>query len=110
MMITELLERFFFRKSDTSRSKVKQRLKFILAHDRAALTPKMLDDLRREIMAVVSKYVELDDDGLEVTLESDQRMTALIANLPIRKVRNPEILEEAPIEEFVAEISIAEIE
>jgi cell division topological specificity factor len=108
MMITELLERLFFRKSDTSRSKVKQRLKFILAHDRAALTPQMLEDLRREIMAVVSKYVELDDEGLEVSLESDQRMTALIANLPIRKIRVPEIPE--AIAESSTEIIIAEIE
>lgn len=87
MIITEILERLFSGHKSNSRGLVKQRLKFILAHDRAALTPQMMEDLRKEILAVVSKYVELDEDGLEVTLESDQRMTALIANLPIRKVR-----------------------
>jgi len=88
MKISEFLERFFSRQKSDSRGQVKQRLKFILAHDRAALTPKMLDDLRNEIMAVVSKYVELDEDGMDITLESDRSMTALIANLPIRKVKN----------------------
>jgi len=88
MNISEFLERLFSGQKSNSRGQVKQRLKFILAHDRAALTPKMLEDLRNEIMAVVSKYVELDEDGLDITLESDQRMTALIANLPIRKVKN----------------------
>ncbi|WP_041430006.1 cell division topological specificity factor MinE [Synechococcus sp. PCC 7502] len=96
-MITEILERLFAGQKSNSRGQVKQRLKFILAHDRAALTPKMLEDMRKEILAVVSKYVELDEDGLDVTLESDNRMTALIANLPIRKVRNP-ITEETSAE------------
>jgi len=95
MIITEFLERLFSGQKTDSRGQVKQRLKFILAHDRAALTPKMLEDMRSEILAVVSKYVELDEDGLDVTLESDNRMTALIANLPIRKVRNP-VTEEEP--------------
>jgi cell division topological specificity factor len=88
MIITEILERFFSGQKSNSRGQVKQRLKFILAHDRAALTPKMMEDLRREILEVVSKYVDLDEDGLDFTLESDNRMTALIANLPIRKVKN----------------------
>ncbi len=97
MIITEILERLFSGQRSNSRGQVKQRLKFILAHDRAALTPKMLEDLRNEIMAVVSKYVELDEDGLDITLESDNRMTALIANLPIRKIRAP-LSEEQPEE------------
>lgn len=88
MIITEILERLFSGQKSNSRGQVKQRLKFILAHDRAALTPKMMEDLRREILEVVSKYVDLDEDGLDFTLESDNRMTALIANLPIRKVKN----------------------
>jgi cell division topological specificity factor len=88
MIITEILERLFSGQKSNSRGQVKQRLKFILAHDRAALTPKMMEDLRREILEVVSRYVDLDEDGLDFTLESDYRMTALIANLPIRKVKN----------------------
>jgi septum formation topological specificity factor MinE len=43
--------------------------------------------MRHEIMRVVSKYVELDESSLDIRLESDKRMTALIANLPIRMVR-----------------------
>jgi cell division topological specificity factor len=88
MIITEILERLFSGQKSNSRGQVKQRLKFILAHDRAALTPKMMEDLRREILEVVSRYVDLDEEGLDFTLESDNRMTALIANLPIRKVKN----------------------
>jgi cell division topological specificity factor MinE len=62
-------------------------LKFILAHDRAAIEPQVFENMRHEIMRVVSKYVELDEGSLDIRLESDKRMTALIANLPIRMVR-----------------------
>ncbi len=86
-MISTLLDRLFQRQNVTSGTQVKQRLKFILAHDRAAIEPQVFDNMRHEIMRVVSKYVELDEGSLDIRLESDKRMTALIANLPIRMVR-----------------------
>lgn len=86
-MISTLLDRLFQRTNVPSGTKVKQRLKFILAHDRAAIEPQVFDNMRHEIMRVVSKYVELDEGALDIRLESDKRMTALIANLPIKMVR-----------------------
>jgi cell division topological specificity factor len=47
----------------------------------------MMDAMRRDIVEVVSRYVEIDPGEMEFSLESDQRMTALIANLPVRRVR-----------------------
>ena len=42
--------------------------------------------MRKEILLVVSKYVELDTESLEFSIRTDSRMTALIANLPIRRI------------------------
>jgi cell division topological specificity factor len=85
-MLLELLERFFPR-SPNSRQQVKNRLRLVLAHDRTDLPPHVFESMRQEILEVVSRYVDLDRENMEFSLETSEGATALIANLPIRRVK-----------------------
>ena len=90
-MITEFFERLLI-SNRGSRDDVKRRLKLVLAHDRSTLNAATLEKMREEILVVVSKYVELDTDSLEFSIKTDSKMTALIANLHIRRILHPKDL------------------
>jgi len=88
----EFLARLWPRsRKSSSRNEVKQRLKLVIAHDRVDLTPTTIEAMQREILDVVSRYVEIDTEGLNFALESDKRMTSLTASLPIRRVKPPSV-------------------
>jgi cell division topological specificity factor len=91
----------------------RERLQLVLAHDRSDLNPELLEQMRREILAVVQRYVEIDLETCDVSLETEDRVTALLANLPIKRTRPmPLPLEEesamAPQPEDAAQSEAAE--
>ena len=79
------------RRQTASASTARERLQLVLAHDRSDLSTELLDQMRKEILEVVAKYVEIDMDEGAVSLETEDRMTALVANLPIKRTLNGQI-------------------
>lgn len=72
-----------------SRSKdvAKERLRLVLMHDRAALSPELLGKLREELIEAISKYLEIDRSGIQVDLQRQGQTMALTASIPFRAVR-----------------------
>ncbi|CCC57867.1 MULTISPECIES: cell division topological specificity factor MinE [Caloramator] len=81
-----------FSKEPPSKDVAKERLKLILIHDRANVSPTFLEMLKSDIIRVISDYAEIDERGLEIKLtkagEEGISTPALIANIPIRKMKD----------------------
>ena len=84
MTLKDLIDKLLGRQP-SSASTAKERLQLVLAHDRSDLNPELLEQMRREILEVVARYVEIDVEEGDVSLETEDRVTALVANLPIRR-------------------------
>ena len=78
---------WFFNSKKTSKESAKKRLQLVLMHDRASINPQLLDKLKEELLQVIEKYVEIDTSGMEISLDSDKRTVALVANIPIKGTR-----------------------
>ena len=84
MTLRDILNKLLGRQQ-TSATTARERLQLVLAHDRSDLSPDLLEKMRSEILEVVAKYVEIDMEEGAVSLETEDRMTALVANLPIKR-------------------------
>ena len=70
----------------------KDRLRLILIHDRGDIPTETLDKMRNEILEVLSKYIEVQSDDVEIAVtKSDvvegDSASSLIANIPIKGVK-----------------------
>lgn len=89
-MLENLWRRIFPSQNQETASKniAKERLKLVLMHDRSAnLKPETLQNLKDEIMEVVSKYIEIDVKESDVVLETDEESVALIANITVKSIK-----------------------
>ncbi len=73
--------------SEGSKKQAKERLRLVLVHDRASLSPGLVEALKEELIQVISKYMEIDEDGLEVNFDEGDDSVALIANIPVKNVK-----------------------
>lgn len=81
-----------FRVKQNSKDVAKNRLKVVLVQDKGGLSEEMLNKLQKEIMEVISKYIEIDDLTTDLSvkqIETDEGDTvkALVANIPIKMIK-----------------------
>ena len=79
----------FFRKlfaPTNSSQTAKERLRLVLMTDHLSLAPDMIEQMKRDFIDVIAKYVEVDRDKIEINFEQQDKALALLANVPILAV------------------------
>ncbi|GAP41557.1 cell division topological specificity factor MinE [Flexilinea flocculi] len=79
----------FWNKENQSRSSTtaKERLKFVLVHDRTDLSLEKLDQIKNEILEVISRHIDIDPESVVIDIQHDGREQKLIADIPIKNPR-----------------------
>jgi cell division topological specificity factor len=77
------LDRLFGRTPAHSAQTAKERLQFVLIHDRTDISPAVMEQLKDEIIAAISKHVDINRAGVEINLTQSARENRLVANIPL---------------------------
>lgn len=84
----------FAGRDKSSKDIAKERLKLVLIHDRANVSPRFLDMIKTDIIKVLSNYIEIKESDLDIRLtrvseeeNDDNYKSALVANIPIKDIK-----------------------
>jgi cell division topological specificity factor len=84
------LDRVLGRRGQSSSQIAKERLTLVLVHDRVSLSAATLQQMKDELIKVISGYVEIAPEGVEVTFTQSKRESRLVADIPVvGPVRRP---------------------
>jgi cell division topological specificity factor len=80
----EFINRLFGRQN--SGATAKERLRLVLMSDHLSLAPEMIESMKRDLIEVISKYVQVDREKIDVHFENQDNALAMLANIPITGV------------------------
>jgi cell division topological specificity factor len=83
----EFLKRLFGHNGSSATAK--ERLRLVLMTDHLELAPEMIEAMKRDLVDVISRHVEVDRERIEVNFERQDHTLALLANIPIVSVNRP---------------------
>lgn len=88
----------FFKKKEKSKDIAKERLKLVLVQDRSNISPNLLEEIRKEILDIMSKYADVEEEGMDIKLTRMKRqdsstVSAIVANIPFTNPKSEEELE-----------------
>lgn len=83
------MKSFVSRLSGKSKSAddAKERLQLLLIHDRTHLQPGMMDDLREELIEVISRHMAVDRNAVRIEIVREGRSQRLLADIPLKSAK-----------------------
>lgn len=82
------------KEDETAKETAVNRLRVVLMQDRTNLTPELLEKMRGELIELLSKYVEMDKEALELNFEQEGDQMALMLSIPVLRAKEEDEIEE----------------
>lgn len=73
------------RKKPTPGELAKERLKVVLVHDRMKVSPELLEVIKAELLSVLSRRLDVDENQMQIQLSRESGLDKLQTNVPIRR-------------------------
>lgn len=86
--MASLFDRIRGRKEPTSAEIAKERLKLVLVTDRSNLSPEKLEEMQREIILVIKRYIPINEMEVQINIEQRERKHYLVADVPLSRSPN----------------------
>lgn len=87
MALLDFLSRFFQKENLPSKEVARERLRLVLVHDRASVSPDFINQLKEDLIKVIREYLDIDEEALQVSLENEDDSIALVANIPVKGLK-----------------------
>lgn len=83
----ELIQRLFGKEAQGSKNIAKERLRFVLVHDRVNVSPQYMEAIKDDMIKVISNYMDINETEMEVNLTRSNTQVALVANIPVNRMK-----------------------
>ena len=83
----ELINRLFSKENSGSKDIAKEWLRLVLVHDRVNVSPQFMEVLKDDMIKVISNYMDINEKDMEVNLTSSNSSVALVANIPVNRMK-----------------------
>lgn len=105
----DFLQRLFGRppaEKDNSRAAARDRLQVALVGDRSAVAPRLMDSVRRDLIEVLNRYMEIDVQLMTMEIKKQDQAVSLAAMVPVRRIKRQASLPEECLDSSMEEVSV----
>jgi cell division topological specificity factor len=74
---------FLFGRKKSANS-AKERLQLVLIHDRTDLSPAQLESLKDDLIATISRHIDIDPSAVRINMAQEGREQRLVADIPLK--------------------------
>jgi len=79
--------RRLFSTEEKSKDIAKNRLKIVIMQQKSNISPQVIEEMKKDIIAVFKKYLEIDESGMEINVGQENDTMGLSVSIPVKEVK-----------------------